>query len=163
MKTTGRMIKGTLRPEAYGPFAEYFRRFIEAYAAERIPIYALTVQNEPHYEPNDYPGMRLDPHARARFIGQYLGPLFQRSGLTTRILDWDHNWDEPASPLAVLGDSGARRYVAGVAWHCYGGDGAAQRTAGDAHPDKDVYFSECSCGNWAPKVGYNLVWTGHKL
>src|SRR5258705_1699222 len=97
MKTTGSMIKGTLRPEAYGPFAEYFRRFVEAYAAGKIPIFAISVQNEPHYEPNDYPGMRLDPPARARFIGQYLGPLFQHSGLTTRILDWDHNWDEPAS------------------------------------------------------------------
>ncbi|HEU4996063.1 MAG TPA: glycoside hydrolase family 30 beta sandwich domain-containing protein [Gemmatimonadaceae bacterium] len=163
MKTTGSMIKGTLRPEAYGPFAEYFRRFIEAYASEGIPMYAITVQNEPHYEPNDYPGMRLDPATRAKFIGQYLGPLFQRSGIRTRILDWDHNWDEPASPLAVLGDSVARRFVAGVAWHCYGGDVAAQGTVRDAHPDKDVYFTECSGGNWAPKFSDNLVWTVQKL
>jgi len=51
MKTTGSLIQGTLRPEAYGPLAEYFRRYIEAYGAERVPIYAITVQNEPHFEP----------------------------------------------------------------------------------------------------------------
>src|SRR2546430_6621357 len=55
MKTTGSLIQGTLRPEAYGPLAEYFRRYIEAYRTEGVPIYAVTVQNEPHYEPPNYP------------------------------------------------------------------------------------------------------------
>lgn len=158
MKTTGSMIKGTLRPDAYGPFAEYFRKFIEEYAAEGVPIYAITVQNEPHYEPEDYPGMRLDPPARARFVGQYLGPLFARNGIGTRILEWDHNWNEPNSPLQVLADSGARRYVAGVAWHCYGGDVSAQSVVREAYPDKDVFFTECSGGDWAPRFADNLAW-----
>src|SRR6185436_1665150 len=113
MKTSGSLIKGTLRPDAYDAYAAYFRRFIDTYGAQGIPIYAVTIQNEPHYEPPDYPGMRLDPAMRARFIGHHLGPLFERNGITTRILDWDHNWDEPGSPLAVLGDSIARRYVSG--------------------------------------------------
>ena len=158
MKTTGSLIQGTLRPEAYGPFAEYFRRYIEAYRAERVPIYAITLQNEPHYEPADYPGMRLDPPARAQLIGQYLGPLFARSGIGTIILDWDHNWDEPQSPLQVLGDSAAARYTAGVAWHCYAGDVSAQTVVHDAHPDKDAYFTECSGGEWAPNFADNLKW-----
>jgi len=158
MKTTGSMIKGTLRPEAYDPYAEYFRRFIDAYAARGIPIYAITVQNEPHYEPADYPGMRLDPPARARFVGEHLGPLFARAGIRTRILDWDHNWDEPQSPLAVLADSTARRFVSGVAWHCYAGDVAAQGRVHEAYPDKDAYFTECSGGDWAPKFADNLAW-----
>ncbi len=68
MKTTGSLIQGTLRPDAYGPFAEYFRRYITAYAAEGVPIYAITVQNEPHYEPADYPGMRLDPPAAGTWV-----------------------------------------------------------------------------------------------
>ena len=61
-----------------------------------MPIFALTLQNEPHFEPADYPGMRLDPAARAEVIGEHLGPLFASAGLQTRILDWDHNWDLPA-------------------------------------------------------------------
>jgi len=158
MKTTGSLIQGTLRPEAYGPLAEYFRRYIEAYSAEGVPIYAITVQNEPHYEPPTYPGMRLEPPARATFVGQYLGPLFARSGIGTLILDWDHNWDEYQSPLQVLADSAAPRYIAGVAWHCYGGDVSAQTLVHDAHPEKDAYFTECSGGEWAPNFADNLKW-----
>jgi len=163
MKTSGSMIKGTLRPEAYAPFALYFRKFIEAYAAEGVPIYAITVQNEPHFEPENYPGMRLDPAARARFAGEHLGPLFARTGIRTRILDWDHNWDEPNSPLQVLADSTARRFVSGVAWHCYGGEVATQSVVRDAYPDKDVFFTECSGGAWAPRFADNLVWTVRNL
>ncbi|HSQ30439.1 MAG TPA: glycoside hydrolase family 30 beta sandwich domain-containing protein [Gemmatimonadaceae bacterium] len=163
MKTTGSMIKGRLRPDAYAAYAEYFRRFVEAYAAAGIPIYAITIQNEPHFEPADYPGMRMEPAARTEFIGRHLGPLFTRAGIRTRILDWDHNWDEPRSPLTVLADSTARRYVAGVAWHCYAGDVSAQGPVHDAYPDKDAYLTECSGGDWAPKWADNFAWTVKNL
>jgi len=163
MKTTGSLIKGTLRPEAYGPFAEYFKRFVQAYAAQGIPLFAITVQNEPHFEPENYPGMRLDPAARAKFVGGYLGPLFARSRITTRILDWDHNWDDLNSPLQMLADSTARRFVSGVAWHCYGGEVSAQSKVHDAYPEKDVFFTECSGGDWAPKFADNLAWTVRNL
>ena len=158
MKTTGSLIQGTLRPEAYGPLADYFGRYIEAYRAEGVPIYAITGQNEPHYEPPTYPGMLLEPPARARFVGQYLGPLFAQRGIGTIILDWDHNWDDYQSPLQVLADTAAPRYIAGVAWHCYGGDVSAQTLVHDAHPDKDAYFTECSGGEWAPNFADNLKW-----
>ena len=158
MKTSGSLIQGTLRPEAYGPLAEYFGRYIEAYRAEGVPVYAITVQNEPHYEPPTYPGMRLEPPARAQFIGQYLGPLFAQRGIGTIILDWDHNWDDYQSPLQVLADTAAPRYIAGVAWHCYGGDVSAQTLVHDAHPEKDTYFTECSGGEWAPNFADNLKW-----
>ncbi len=158
MKTTGSMVKGTLRPDAYDVYAEYFRRFIDAYAAAGIPIYAITIQNEPHFEPADYPGMRMDPAARAEFVGRHLGPLFARARIHTRILDWDHNWDEPQSPLAVLADSAARRYVSGVAWHCYAGDVSAQGPVHDAYPGTDAYLTECSGGDWAPRWADNLAW-----
>ena len=61
-------------------------------------------------------------------------------------------------PLAVLEDSSARRDVAGVAWHCYNGDVAAQTPVHDAYPEKEVYFTECSGGQWAPNWADNLVW-----
>ena len=158
MKTTGSLIKGTLRAEAYPAFAEYLRRYVQAYEAEGVPIFAITLQNEPHFEPENYPGMRLTPSQRADVIRNHVGPLFERSGVTTRILDWDHNWDEPESPLAVLEDSSARKYVTGIAWHCYKGDVAAQTPVHDAYPEKDVYFTECSGGQWAPNWADNLVW-----
>jgi glucosylceramidase len=152
MKTTGSLIQGTLRPEYYASLAEYFRKFIDGYATEGVPMYAITLQNEPAYEPADYPGMRLDPPARAEVIGKHMGPLFVSAGIQALILDWDHNWDLPSSPLAVLGDTLARKYVNAVAWHCYAGDVSAQDNVHAVYPSKDAYFTECSGGGWA------LVW-----
>ena len=76
--------------------------------------------------------------------------------MRTQIWDWDHNWDMPQQPLAVLGDAAARRYVQGVAWHCYAGDVTAQAPVHDAYPEKDAYFTECSGGDWAQVFGDNL-------
>ncbi|MDR6843225.1 glycoside hydrolase family 30 protein [Pseudoxanthomonas sacheonensis] len=150
MKDSGSMIKGTLRPEYYDAFARYLLKYVDAYAAEGIPIFALTVQNEPDFEPADYPGMRLNAPARARLIGDHLGPLIAARGDGPLIFDWDHNWDKPQEPKAVLSDPIAGPYVAAVAWHCYGGDPAAQSAVHEAFPDKDAYMTECSDGTWEP-------------
>ena len=156
MKSTGSLVQGTLKPEAFAPFARYLSRYVSAYAAEGVPIFAITLQNEPHFEPKDYPGMRVDPAKRAAFIGGHLGPLFAREHPGVRILDWDHNWDEPGSPADVLEDPVAARYVAGVAWHCYGGDVRVQAALHDRWPDKETWFTECSGGEWAKDWPNNL-------
>lgn len=150
MKTSGSLVKGQLREEAYGPFAQYLSRFVDAFAAEGVPMYAITLQNEPHFEPPNYPGMRLTPAARSRLIGEFVGPLFAERHPQTRILEWDHNWNELDAPLLVLQDPGASRYVSGVAWHCYGGFVAAQSTFHMIRPDKETYITECSGGGWEP-------------
>jgi glucosylceramidase len=159
MKTTGSLIKGTLRVESYDAFATYFVKFIRAYGAEGVPVYAISLQNEPNFEPENYPGMRLDAKARAELIGKYFGPMFAREEISTLILDWDHNWDLPQQPIDVLSDSLASKYVQGVAWHCYGGEVGAQSVVHDRYPEKDAYFTECSGGEWSPKFDENLKWT----
>lgn len=156
MKSGDSLIQGSLKPESYAYFAQYLQHYIEAYRAEGVPIFAITLQNEPHFEPTDYPGMRFNPTDRATFIAKYLGPLFHENNINTRILDWDHNWDEPISPLTVLTDPHAAKYINGVAWHCYAGNVNAQLIVRDAHPDKDTYFTECSGGEWAPVWSDNL-------
>ncbi|MCX7239984.1 MAG: glycosyl hydrolase [Burkholderiales bacterium] len=160
MKSSGSLIKGTLKQDMYGVFSDYLVRYVEAYAAEGIPIFALTVQNEPHFEPDDYPGMRLDPAMRARLDGQFLGPRLTQRGLTTQIIEWDHNWDEPSSPMAVLSDPEASRYVSGVGWHCYASEAllSNQSVVHQAYPGKDVWATECSGGEWKPNWSETLPW-----
>lgn len=156
MKTSDSLIQGKLKPEAYRAFAQYLVRYVSAYKAEGVPMFALTLQNEPHFEPADYGGMRVDPESRAAFIGGHLGPLLEKAHPDTRILDWDHNWDEMYSPAQVLADKVANKYVDGVAWHCYGGDVRVQGALHDAYPDKETWFTECSGGDWAPNWDDNL-------
>lgn len=165
MKTNGSLIQGSLRADRHEVFARYLLRYVDAYAAEGIPIFALTVQNEPHFEPGDYPGMRVEPAARAALVGQHLGPMIAQQGRPLQIIDWDHNWDEPQSPLAVLADPVARRHIAGVGWHCYVDEKyiVNQSVVHDAHPDKDTWHTECSGGEWKPVWAERLPWTVRNL
>lgn len=158
MKTSGSLIKGTLLPQYYDSFANYFARFITAYKAAGITVSAITIQNEPHFEPADYPGMRLDDTTRATIIGDHVGPLLAAQARGVKILDWDHNWDAPNAPLTVLANAEAARYVAGIAWHCYAGEVSAQLLVHDQHPDKETWFTECSGGAWAPNWSDDLKW-----
>jgi glucosylceramidase len=163
MKTTKSLIQGQLEPRYYPAFAQYLARTVEAFGRERVPVSMLTIQNEPNFEPDSYPGMRVNPPQRAAIIGRHLGPLFKSRGIKTQILDWDHNWDHPEMPLAVLRDRQARQFIAGVAWHCYEGDVPAQTPVHDAYPDKDAWQTECSGGQWGPKFGETLGWMTDKL
>ena len=163
MKTTDSLVQGQLRPEFYGAFANYMVRYVESMRAEGVPIFALTLQNEPHFEPGDYPGMRMPPATRAAVVGQHLGPLLKAKGMKTQLLEWDHNWDEPWSPLSMLSDKTARKYVSGVAWHCYAGDVSAQSEVAQHFPELDVWFTECSGGEWKPQWNETLPWITRNL
>ncbi len=163
MKTTDSLVQGQLKPEHYGSFAKYMVRYVDEMKAEGVPIFALTLQNEPHFEPGDYPGMRVPPRTRAEVVGKHLGPLLQAKGMKTQILEWDHNWDEPWSPLSMLSDATARKFVSGVAWHCYAGDVSAQTQVAQQFPELDVWFTECSGGEWKPQWAETLPWITRNL
>ncbi|GGJ57025.1 carbohydrate-binding protein [Deinococcus roseus] len=163
MKTTDSLIKGSLKEEFYGSYAHYFVKFIQAYQQAGIKFDAVTPQNEPHYEPDNYPGMRMDAAAQAKFVSQNLFPALRNAGLATKILGWDHNWDQWNYPVDLLNDAAARKALDGVAFHCYGGDVAAQSQVHDTFPGKSIYFTECSGGYWANNFGDNLKWNATNL
>lgn len=147
MKDSGQIGRGRLKDNVYPTYANYFVKFIQAYAAHGIAIDAVTLQNEPYFEPGTYAGCRMEPGDQAKLV-KLMGPAFQAQGISTKILVWDHNWDNPGYPLAVLSDAAARPYIAGSAFHHYGGNVSAQTTVHDAYPDKGIYFTEGSDGTW---------------
>ena len=142
MKTTDSMIGGTLRRENYDDFADYILRYTDEMGKVGVKVSMLTIQNEPDFSPPDYPGMKLSPQDRADFIKNHLGPKMVVRKDNPKILEWDHNWDKPEQPLAVLNDDGARKYLTGVAWHCYAGNVATQNEIHNAHPEMETYFTE---------------------
>jgi glucosylceramidase len=158
MKTSNSLIGGKLKEDAYEPYSKYFVRFIEDYEAEGLPIDAITVQNEPHHEPTGYPGMRMEPEEQANFIKNHLGPALKEKKIQTKIIAWDHNWDEYYYPIVVLNDPEANQYISGSAFHGYAGEVINQQYVHEEHPDKDIYFTESSGGEWATDFGGNLKW-----
>ncbi|HET8913316.1 MAG TPA: discoidin domain-containing protein [Ktedonobacteraceae bacterium] len=153
MKSTDSMEGGTLNTSAYASYANYFVKFIQAYQAQGIPIYAVTAQNEPLYQPVGYPGMSFPANQEANFIGNNLGPAFAANHITTKILGYDHNWDAPSYPTTLLSDANTNAALAGTAWHCYAGAPEAQTQVHNAYPNKDTYETECSGGQWEGNNG----------
>ncbi len=148
MKTNGNSKGGNLKPEYYSVYAQYFVKYIQAYKAHGIDIEAITPQNEPHH-PGNNPSMQMLSGQQAEFIKNHLGPAFQAAGISTKIIIWDHNCDEPNYPIEVLNDPAAKAFVHGSAFHMYAGDAGALSTVYAAHPDKALYFTE----QWTGKNG----------
>jgi glucosylceramidase len=158
MKDSENLIGGALLPQFESTYADYLVKYLDTYRGYGIPIFALTLQNEPGFIPVTYPGMALPAATRTRLIAQYLGPALANRRPKTRILEWDHNWDEPEQPLSVLADPDAARYIDGVAWHCYSGSPYAQSKVHRAYPKKDAYITECSGGDWESSKNGELLW-----
>lgn len=156
MKTNGSTIGGSLKPEYYGVYAQYFVKYIQAMKNEGITVDAITIQNEPLHGGNN-PSMVMTAEEQATFVKQSLGPAFKNAGINTKIIVYDHNCDRPDYPIEVLSDSEANPYIDGSAFHLYGGDISALSQVKSAFPNKNVYFTEqwtASNGNF----GGDLKW-----
>ncbi len=161
MKTNGDSKGGSLKPEYYGAYAQYFVQYVRGMRAAGITIEAVTPQNEPLH-PGNNPSLLLPAAQEAEFIGQHLGPAFRAAGIKTKIICYDHNADRPDYPLAVLGNAAASPYVDGSAFHLYAGPVEALSQVHDAFPAKNVYFTEQWVGSKTDFAG-NLGWHAKTL
>jgi O-glycosyl hydrolase len=141
MKDNNNFKGGSLQPQYYEAYAQYFVKYIQLMKAEGIVIDAITPQNEPLHGGNN-PSMVMTALQQADFIKNNLGPAFKSANITTKIISYDHNCDNPQYPITILKDVAAYPFVAGSAFHLYGGDISALTTVHNAYPNKDVYFTE---------------------
>ena len=141
MKTNHQFKGGSLRKECFNVYADYFVRYIESMKQEGIAIDAITIQNEPLH-PGNVPSMFMPAEEQASFISQSLGPAFQKAGLKTKIIVYDHNADKISYPLTIFRDSEASKYVDGSAFHLYGGKIESLSEVHAEYPDKNLYFTE---------------------
>ena len=141
MKDNDSSKGGSLEPKYYGAYAKYFVKYIQEMQARGIVIDAITPQNEPQHGGNN-PSMVMSAAQQADFIKNHLGPAFKAAALKTKIIIWDHNCDNPEYPITILNDGAAKPYINGSAFHLYNGDISALSKVHDAHPDRDLYFTE---------------------
>jgi glucosylceramidase len=152
MKTNGSMIgvangvTGTLNSTDYGSLAQYFVKFIQAYQGQGVPISYITPQNEPEFAPSTYPGMILSASNEESFIKNNLAPALSGAGLSTKILGYDHNWNDTSFADTLLGDPTTNSDMAGIAWHCYAGSPTAMTSVHGSFPKSGVFETECSTG-----------------
>ncbi|ALG08444.1 ricin-type beta-trefoil lectin domain protein [Kibdelosporangium phytohabitans] len=163
MKNNNNLIGGSLNDSRIGVYADYLVKFAQAYGAAGAPIDYMSVQNEPNFSPPGYPGMLMSATQQSTIINN-LVPKLRGAGLNTRLLGYDHNWDNTSYAQQVNNAAGDN--VAGSAWHCYGGNPSGQSVVRNAQPNKEIFFTECSgtsSGNDAATFRDTLRWQGINL
>lgn len=141
MKSNNSTIGGELLEQHFGSYALYFVKYIQAMQQQGIHLDAVTVQNEPLH-PGNNPSLLMHAWDQANFIKNHLGPAFKKAGLDTKIIIYDHNTDHIEYPIAVLNDKEAKPYIDGSAFHLYNGSIEELDKLKQAHPDKNIYFTE---------------------
>jgi glucosylceramidase len=158
MKTNNNMLRGgKLKKEYYQPWANYYAKFIKAYEKEGIPIWGLTIQNEP-MAVQRWESCIYTAEEERDFLKYNLGPTLEKEGLgAKKIVVWDHNRDllfQRAN--TIFNDPEASKYAWGSGFHWYEDwkDGQPMfnsvQAVNEAYPDKKLLFTE-GCNE-----GYNL-------
>src|SRR6266568_2455668 len=118
MKWNKSMLGGSMSRQYLSSYAQYMLKFIEAYAAEGVPIRAITTQNEIDTDQHgQMPACTWSQECETEFITDHLGPLLERTGTATKIWILDHNYVYWGRVISELDDPAFRRYTNSVAWH----------------------------------------------
>jgi glucosylceramidase len=155
MKTTGQMnFGGRLKAQYRDTWARYYCRYIEAYSQEGVPIWGISVQNEPEAT-QTWDSCLYTGEEERDFIRDYLGPALRSTNLNDiRIVIWDHNRDHLYERAKIVyDDPDAAKFVWGAGFHWYVDDSFDNvRRVHDAYPDKQLLFTE-GCQEGGPHLG----------
>ncbi len=150
MKSNNEMLHGgKLKPEFYDSWANYFAKFIKAYEKEGMPIWGLTIQNEP-MATQTWESCVFTAEEERDFLKKHLGPTLEKEGLgDKKIIVWDHNRDLVYQRVSTtLSDPEAAKYAWGIGYHWYetwtGGNPQFEnvRRVAETFPDKNLLFTE---------------------
>lgn len=158
MKSNNNMLQGgKLLPEYYQPWANYYVKFIHAYEAAGIPIWGITIQNEP-MAVQRWESCIYTAEEERDFLKNYLGPTLHKAGLgSKKIVVWDHNRDLINHRAnTIFGDPEAAKYAWGIGFHWYetwaGGQPMYSNLGHvqEAFPDKQLLFTEGCAESFQP-------------
>jgi len=145
MKWNKSMLGGAMSRQYLASYAQYFLRFLQAYAAAGVAVEAITPQNEIDTDQHgQMPACSWSQECETEFITDHLGPLFEKTNTPTKIWILDHNYVYWGRVISELDDPQFRSYVNSVAWHGYVGEPSMMSKVHSAHPQVDMYFTEGS-------------------
>lgn len=143
MKAGGSMLGGSMRQRYFVPYAQYFLKFLQGYAAEGVPIQAVTVQNEVDTDQDArMPACSWPQEYEIGFVKNHLGPLLQHNGFSTKIWVLDHNYNLWGRAMGELEDPDLRKFCNAVAFHGYVGTPDMMSRVHDVYPDVPLYWTE---------------------
>ncbi|MGZ6360041.1 MAG: glycoside hydrolase family 30 protein, partial [Bdellovibrionota bacterium] len=144
MKKSKQINSGSLSPDHFQDYANYFVRVLKEYQKQGIPVDTLTIQNEPYFNWDGVPSMGMSMSDQKKFIGEFLGPTLAKNGLSTKIFAYDHNWSGADEANEIIDDKVSGNYVGGAAFHCYGGSYYTMLDTMRPHPSLPIMQTECT-------------------
>ena len=164
MKFNNSMLGGSMRNHYLGVYAQYFLKFLQGYAAEGVPIQAVTSQNEVDTDQDGrMPACSWPQEYEIHFVSSHLGPLLESSGMPTKIWILDHNYNLWGRVVCSLEDEKLRRYCNSVAWHGYVGTPDMMSKVQDAYPEVQMHWTEGGPDYTDPALSERLVQVGRRL
>jgi len=143
MKFNNSMLGGSMRNHYFPVYAQYYLKFLQSYAAEGVPVQALTSQNEVDTDQDGkMPACLWGQEYEIQFVRDYLGPLLEKSGVNTKIWVLDHNYNLWGRAICTLEDERLRQYCNAVAWHGYYGKPDMMSKVQDAFPEIEMHWTE---------------------
>ncbi len=143
MKFNNSMLGGSMRNHYFPVYAKYYLKFLQAYAAEGVPVQALTTQNEVDTDQDGrMPACIWPQEYEIQFLREHLGPLLESSGMATKIWLLDHNYNLWGRVVDSLEDEKLRKYTSAVAWHGYYGTATMMSKVHDAFPEMEMHWTE---------------------
>ena len=159
MKTNKNMLQGgKLLPEFRQSWANYYVKFIKAYEKEGIPVWGLTIQNEP-MAVQRWESCIYTANEERDFLKNYLGPTLEKAGLGDKnIVVWDHNRDLISDRAnTIFEDLEASKYAWGIGFHWYetwtGGLPKYDnlKNIKESFPSKNLLFTEGCAESFNPE------------
>lgn len=157
MKDNNDWRGGKLLPEYYPTWALFFAKYLDAYRAEGIDIWGLTVENEPLGNDSNWESMHFTPQEMNEFVKSHLGPTLKNGGYDVKLLGFDQNRDEQLKIWvdAMYDDPDVARYYDGTAVHWYASTydyfPEALQYAHSKAPDKHLIHTEGTVDSEIPK------------
>ena len=142
MKSGGSMLGGSMRRRYIPNYAQYFIKFLQAYAAEGVPLQAVTPQNEVDTDQDGRMPACIWPQEYEIEFVQKLGPALAQNGLSTQIWILDHNYNLWGRAVCEMDNPQVRQYSNAVAWHGYVGGAEMMAKFHEAHPDAAMHWTE---------------------
>lgn len=143
MKFNNSMLGGSMRKFYLETYAHYYLKFLQGYAQAGVPVQALTPQNEVDTDQDGkMPACLWGQEYEISFVRDYLGPLLEKEGVSTKIWILDHNYNLWGRAVDSLQDEELRRYCNAVAWHGYVGTADMMTRVKDAFPEVEMYWTE---------------------
>ena len=143
MKFNGTMLGGSMRRHSLPVYARYFLKFLQGYAAEGVPVQAVTPQNEVDTDQDGaMPACIWAQEYEIEFVSSHLGPLLESSGMPVKIWIVDHNYNLWGRVMDELEDDQLRKYCNAVAWHGYAGSPEMMSKVQEAFPGVEMYWTE---------------------